>query len=156
MGAKIVKGECASARSDKDKIEKLMMIPLIQGTLRYAWKTANEPFSEKAEAEGTIFALAIVPVVADCNPEAGKVIADNMVAGQAGTCDFAAVKAAFESTYECMGIDGAMVGGLYDAATGTYFEGAEPAGSAMSSASAISMAVSAGVAAATSALSMFL
>merc|ERR1712176_842013 len=154
--AKIVKGECASARSDKDKIEKLMMIPLIQGTLRYAWKTANEPFSEKAEAEGTIFALAIVPVVADCNPEAGKVIADNMVAGQAGTCDFAAVKAAFESTYECMGIDGAMVGGLYDAATGTYFEGAEPAGSAMSASPTVNKAVGSGLVAAVTALSMFL
>merc|ERR1711933_376821 len=124
---KLAKGECASARTEANEIQRLMLIPLIQGTLRYAWKTDNEAYSEKAEAEGVVFALSVVPVI----------------------------KKAFESTYECMGIDGAMVGGLYDAATGNYFEGAEPAGTGGSSASAISMAVSAGVAAATS-LFMFL
>lgn len=151
--SKINKGECASARSDKETIEKLMMIPLIQGTLRYAWKTTNEPYSEKAEAEGTVFALAIAPVVANCDAASAEVIAANLYAGQAGTCNFAAVKAAFESQYECMGIDPAMIGGLYDAATETYYEGAGPMGG--SSAPMMSMAVGAGVAAFT-ALSMFL
>jgi len=152
--AKLAKGECASARKEKDNIEKMMLIPLIQGTLRYGWKTDNEPYSEKAESEGTIFALAVVPAVNACDPAAAQVIASNMVAGQSGTADFAAIKAAFESTYECMGVDPAMVGGLYDAATGTYFEGAEPAASTSSGAS-ISMAVGAGVAALTS-MFMFL
>merc|ERR1711884_918080 len=94
--------------------------------LRYAYKTDTEPFSEKAEAEGTIFALGVVPAVAHCDPDAADLIARNMVAGQQNTADFGKVKAAFESTYDCLGIDGAMVGGLYDAATGSYFEGAEP------------------------------
>merc|ERR1712003_502855 len=124
--AKLAKGECNSAREEKDKIEKLMLIPLIQGTLRYAYKTDNDPYSEKAEAEGTIFALAVNPVVYACDEAAGNLIAENMKVGQAGTADFAAVKAAFESTYDCMGVDGAMVGGLFDAATGSYFPGAEP------------------------------
>merc|ERR1711933_656645 len=96
--AKLAKGECASARTEADAIQKLMLVPLIQGTLRYAWKTDNEAYSEKAEAEGVVFALSVVPVVA-----------------------------------------------AYDAATGNYFEGAEPVGTGGSSASAISMAVSAGV-----------
>jgi len=153
--AKLAKGECASARTEADAIQKLMLIPLIQGTLRYAWKTDNEAYSEKAEAEGVVFALSVVPVVAACDLEAANTIASGLQAGQQGTAEFPVIKKAFESTYECMGIDGAMVGGLYDAATGNYFEGAEPAGTGGSSASAISMAVSAGVAAATS-LFMFL
>merc|ERR1719401_2601941 len=153
--AKLAKGECNSAREQKEIIEKLMLVPLIQGTLRYAYKTDKEPFSEKAEAEGTVFALAVAPVVYDCDQAAGTLIADNMKAGQAGTADFAAVKSAFESTYDCMGIDGAMVGGLYDAATGSYFPGAEPFLNEGSSGVSVSMAVSAGVAAFTS-LFMFL
>merc|ERR1712157_207750 len=109
----------------------------------------------KGEAEGVVFALAVVPAVHDCDPEAAQTIASNLQAGQQGTADFEAVKKAFESTYECLGIDGAMVGGLYDAATGSYFDGAEPVGTGGSSASSISMAVTAGVAAFTS-LFMFL
>merc|ERR1719373_559022 len=124
--AKLAKGECNSAREQKEIIEKLMLVPLIQGTLRYAYKTDKEPFSEKAEAEGVVFALGVVPAIYACDAEAGNLIASNMQAGQSGTADFAAVKNAFESTYECLGIDGAEVGGLYDAATGMYFEGAEP------------------------------
>jgi len=152
--AKLAKGECSSAREEKDKIEKLMLIPLIQGTLRYAYKTDNDPYSEKAEAEGVVFALGIVPVIHDCDPAAASVITENMKAGQFGTARFPDVKAAFESTYDCLGIDGAMVGGLYDAATGSYFEGAKPFDNASSGAS-VSMMVSAGVAAFTS-LFMFL
>jgi len=151
--AKLAKGECSSARTNKEAIEMLMLIPLIQGTLRYAWKTDFEPYSEKAEAEGTLFALAVVPAVYKCDPAAGQLIADNMYIGQAGTADFPAVKAAFEKTYDCLGIDPAMVGGLYDAATGTYFVGAEPMEG--SSATSMSMAFGAGVAAITS-LIMFL
>merc|ERR1711933_476198 len=132
--SKLAKGECESAREQAVEIQKLMLIPLIQGTLRYAYKTAKEACSEKAEAEGVIFALAVVPAVHDCDPEAAQTIASNLQAGQQGTADFEAVKKAFESTYECLGIDGAMVGGLYDAATGSYFEGAEPVGTGGSSA----------------------
>merc|ERR1712176_1315632 len=153
--AKLTKGECASAREEAEEIQKLMLIPLIQGTLRYAYKTNFEAYSEKAEAEGVVFALSVVPVVAACDAEAAQIIASNLPAGQQGTADFAAVKKAFESTYECVGIDGAMVGGLYDAATGSYFPGAEPFLNEGSSGVSVTMAVSAGVAAFTS-LFMFL
>merc|ERR1719437_160309 len=91
---KLNRGECASARTEKEIIESLIMIPLIQGTLRYAWKTDNEPYSEKAEAEGVVFAAGILPVVAECDAAAAEVIATNLVAGQNGSCDFGAVKAA--------------------------------------------------------------
>jgi hypothetical protein len=125
---KLLDGQCASAREQKENIENLMLIPLIQGTLRYAYKTANEPYSEKAEAEGVVFAASVLPVVHACDAKAAKTIADNMVAGQNGTADWPAIKSAFESTYECMGVDPDMIGGLYDSALGEYMEGAAPMG----------------------------
>jgi len=104
----------------------LMLIPLLQASLLYPWKTANEAYSETVEAEAAIFCATVLPAVAACDQNAAKTIADNVKVGQMGTCDFAAVKAAFESTYACMGIDPAMVGGIYDAASGDYIEGAGP------------------------------
>merc|ERR1711985_52314 len=86
--AKLARGECASARANKEAIESLMYIPLIQGTLRYAWKTDNEAYSEKAEAEGVVFALSDVPVVAACDLEAANTIASGLQAGQQGTAEF--------------------------------------------------------------------
>ena len=148
--AKLVNGQCASAREQKEIIEKLMLVPLIQGTLRYAYKTANEDYSEKAEAEGTIFAAAVLPAVHACDATAAKTIADNLTVGQQGTADFPAIKSAFESTYECMGVDPAMVGGLYDAATASYYLGAEPMGGSSAATAGISLMVAASVAAATS------
>ncbi len=145
---KINRGECASARTEKENIEKLMLVPLIQGTLRYAYKTDTEPYSEKAEAEGAIFALAVAPMVAKCDAAAAQTIADNMKVGQNGSADFAQVKKAFESTYDCMGVDSEMVGGLYDSASRQYYHGAAPLGH--SAASSMSMAVGAGIAALTS------
>lgn len=152
---KLLAGQCASVRTEKQNIEMLMTIPLIQGTLRYAWKTDNEAYSEKAEAEGTVFALGVAPLVAACDAAAAEVIASNLVVGQAGTCDFKAVKKAFESVYDCMGVDAAMIGGLYDDATASYFVDAEPLSTKLSAGSATKMAVGAAVAALTT-ITMFL
>lgn len=146
--AKITQGKCSEARADKEAIETMMLVPLIQGTLRYAWKLDNEDYSQKAEAEGAIFAAAVLPAVHACDTSAAKTISTNMVVGNQGTLDFIAVKRAFESTYECMGVNPAMVGGLYDAATGSYYAGAQPFG--RSSAASMSTMVAAAVAAATS------
>ena len=153
---KVLRGDCEAGRVDKDRIERLMYIPLIQGTLRYAWKTDNEAYSETAEAEGAVFAMAILPVVHRCDPVAAATIASNMEVGQKGTADFAAVKQAFESTYDCMGIDPAMVGGLYDAATQTYFEGAEPAAMKLRDAASATLVGVLGVACVAAATSLLL
>lgn len=119
-------GQCASAREQKEMIETMMLVPLIQGSLRYAYKCSTEEYSEKTEAEGLIFAASVLPVVAACDASAAQTIADNVKAGQMGSVDFAAVKSAFESTYDCMGINPAHIGGLYNSETGEYYEGAEP------------------------------
>jgi hypothetical protein len=130
---KINAGECSSARENKEAIEHLMAVPLIQGTLRYAYITDTEPYSEKAEAEGATFAAAVLPLVHACNEEAAQTIYDNMKVGQNGSANFGQVKQAFESTYGCLNVRCEDVGGLWDSATGQYFAGAEPCGSSSSS-----------------------
>jgi len=119
--------KCEEAREYKEKIEKMMTVPLIQGTLRYAYITATDENSgEKAEAEGATFAAAILPIVHYCDEDAASNIYKNMKTGQANGADFAVVKRSFEQVYECIGIRGSDVGGLWNEAAGTYFVGAEP------------------------------
>jgi len=121
-------GECSALRETKDSIKSLMYIPLIQTTLRYAWKMNFEPPSENNEAQGIAAALAIVPAIWACDESAGDTIAQNMFTRDGRNPDFSSIKAAFEATYECLGVDGAIVGGLYDAENKTYLKEAEPYG----------------------------
>jgi hypothetical protein len=129
---KITAGDCSAARANKEAIEQLMAVPLIQGTLRYAYITETEPYSEKAEAEGATFAAAVLPLVHACNEEAAQTIYNNMKVGQNGSANFGQVKQAFESTYGCLNVRCEDVGGLWDSAGGQYMSGAEPCGSSSS------------------------
>merc|ERR1712194_957604 len=104
-------GDCDGTVAPKEAIKKLMLIPLVQGTLRYAWKTEYQAYSEKSEAEGAIFAMSIIPLAHRCDHVAAEIIETNLMVGQKRTASFADVKKAFEDTYECMGIDSASVGG---------------------------------------------
>jgi len=126
MQAKLANGECASSRTEKETIESLILIPLIQGTLESAYTQATAS-NELSEAQGVGFSLAVVPAIYNCDQEAESIIDTNMIAGQREEdVNFASTKVAFESNYNCLGIDPAMVGGLYDSSAGAYFEGAEP------------------------------
>lgn len=123
----IAQAKCGEARGYKEGIEKMMMVPLIQGTLRYAYITStDENAGEKAEAEGATFAASILPIVHACDEDAAETIYRNMKVGQANGANFAEVKEAFESVYSCMGVRGRDVGGLWNEATGNYFYGARP------------------------------
>merc|ERR1719460_2522609 len=111
-----------------------MTVPLVQGTLRYAWKTGQiggvdnkaSDQSAKNSAEGSTFAAAVLPLVHACDADAAKTVSDHMKFGAAvygkdnnfasGTKpETAAVKAALEKTYRCLGITCAHVGGLLSA-----------------------------------------
>jgi hypothetical protein len=139
---KLLRGECSAAREQKEKIETMMAIPLIQGALRYAYITDNDNTAgEKAEAEGASFAAAVLPLVHYCSAEAAKTIYDNLKVGQGLSANFASVKSAFESTYQCLGVRCEDVGGLYDTSTGTYYTGAEPCGSTSSSSANVGLIV---------------
>ena len=110
-------GQCDRVRPVVDEIISLMNVPLVQGSLRYAYKIGEQPEerSQKNAAEGAIFTAAVLPLVHECNVAAAKTISDEMKFGlydQGDYPDFAAVKAAFESTYDCLGITCADVGGL--------------------------------------------
>merc|ERR1719506_1192709 len=128
----LLAGNCAAVRPVVDDIVKVMTVPLVQGTLRYAWKTGqiggadNKPTDQSAKnsAEGSTFAAAVLPLVHACDADAAKTVSDHMKFGAAvydkttgnfasGTKpDTAAVKAALESTYSCLGITCAHVGSL--------------------------------------------
>jgi len=118
--------DCDGAAEKMASIQSLMYIPLIQGTIKYAWKTENagDAGDEKGKAEGTAFAHAVLPMVHEIDETAAETIYDNMKA-DAGIPSSADVKAAFESVYEGMGVTCEQVGGLLDDAD-EYLPGMEP------------------------------
>jgi len=140
----LTKGDkCDDATKVLRKIEALLTVPFVQGTMRYAYKVGKLGSGEKESAEGAVFAAAVLPRVHHCDPAAAKIIADNMAVVKDGdySVDHAAVKKAFESTYECMEITCAHVGGLMNA--DVYYEGAEPCGLSDDSSSGYSVGVGA-------------
>jgi len=128
---RLITGDCAGTVPIKNKIVQKMTVPLIQGTLRYAWKmaTTKTGASSKAAAEGAIFAAGVLPQVHACDPAAAKIIDDNTnIANFHGAkkYDFTAVKKAFEGCYAKMFPDYpdacGLIGGLWD---GTKYYTAE-------------------------------
>jgi hypothetical protein len=111
---------CSNVPALRDSIVSLMSIPLVQGSLRYAWKVAEDPQAGETEkAEGAVFSAAILPRVAKCDAAKAKIISDNMKidAGTFMSAGFTAVKQAFEATYCCLGITCADIGGLLKSST---------------------------------------
>merc|ERR1711988_439317 len=119
-------GKCASVRRVVDDIVSKMTVPLIQGTLRYAFYVdSGIDNTAEAKAEGAVFAAAVLPLVHHCSATAAESIYENMRIGSPST-GFSAVKNAFESTYSCLGITCAEVGGLWDANDNDYHAFASP------------------------------
>merc|ERR1719310_1692650 len=111
---------CANVPALRESIISLMSIPLVQGSLRYAWKVAEEPGAgEKEKAEGAVFSAAILPRVSACDTAKAKIISDNMKIDATNhmSAGFTAVKAAFEATYCCLGINCDDIGGLLKSST---------------------------------------
>ena len=120
---------CGSVRPLVDQIVSLMTVPLVQGALRYAYKNSQaspdgiEMATPKNAAEGATFSAAVLPLVHHCNTASAAVVSDNLKFGlfpdgvnaTGSYSDFAAVKAAFEDVYACLGITCAQVGGLIQA-----------------------------------------
>jgi hypothetical protein len=116
---RLQRGECTAVRPLVEQIVSLMTVPLVQGSLRYAYKIGEVPSdrSQKNAAEGATFSAAVLPLVAACSPVAAQTVSDNLKFGlfDAGSFpDFAGVKSALEGTYTCLGITCAQVGALKD------------------------------------------
>merc|ERR1719491_479226 len=110
------RSQCDPIRDLVDRAVALMAIGQIQGTLRYAYKVGmGVDTSEKAKAEGAVFAAAVIPRVHACNEADAKILYDNMKVGASST-DLQAVITAFENNYGCMGIAAWEVGAIYDTA----------------------------------------
>ena len=54
-------GNCPAARSTTQSIVSKMYVPMIQGALRYAYKLDKLGGGEKENAEGAVFAAAVLP-----------------------------------------------------------------------------------------------
>jgi hypothetical protein len=106
---------CGELRKTTTEIETLMLIPLIQSTLRYANANAklDKGTTDKGLAEGFVFSRAVLPLVEDANTDSAKTIDENM--------DFqlekkpvhegpASVWNAFAAAYGRMGVECELVG----------------------------------------------
>jgi hypothetical protein len=78
-------GHCAQVRPVVEQIVSLMTVPLVQGTLRYAYKVGNvaSDRSAKNAAEGSTFAAAVLPMVHNCNTASAAVVSANLKFGAA-------------------------------------------------------------------------
>jgi hypothetical protein len=106
-----------------------MAVPLIQGTLRYAHKRSlSDVEDDKELAEGAVFAAAVLPLLNNCSEPIADYVFESMKVGSTTPTDFIGIKGGFEQVYNCMEINGADVGGLWDTSSGRYYDGAEPLG----------------------------
>mmetsp|Transcript_29658 Transcript_29658/g.71372 ORF Transcript_29658/g.71372 Transcript_29658/m.71372 type:complete len:532 (-) Transcript_29658:57-1652(-) len=123
-GLKALKdGRCSALETNKEYISEMMRVPLVQGLLvnSYAQQLAPQR-SEKAEAAGATFLAAVVPFVYNCKPADAATLVELMGASSfRGNTDFATVKAILERNYECMRINCADVGGIWDSNSNDYY-----------------------------------
>lgn len=119
--------DCFGALSAYEAILIHLTVPLVQGTLREAYEVdplggASTSDGLVEVAEGWAFVSAILPQVALCNTSAAQLVRTNMALSLDGAdgahvaSGFRAVKAAVESTYPCLGITCADVGGMLNTA----------------------------------------
>jgi hypothetical protein len=121
----ITSDDCWDAHAKMNLIFRQMKVPLVQGTIRYAYKNALKQNSPEDSAVGAAFGAALAPLVAGCSFNDAEIIDNSMELTSRGT-DFALVKSSLEKHYECLGITCKDIGGLWDAKSHSYFEGAEP------------------------------
>tara|TARA_B110000003_G_C16398134_1_gene437153 strand:- start:76 stop:615 length:540 start_codon:yes stop_codon:yes gene_type:complete len=142
-----------------DKIGTLMLVPFIQGTLRYLYKTKDAQ-DAKTAGELWAFATAILPFVNEVSPAAADALYKRAwLLDFSG--DYAADKLLLESTYCNLGVGAGKglitcesIGDLYDGSNvllsaGTcYITGATCSGTASSKDEEVDVALAAGLGAA--------
>ena len=144
----IFNGLCDSARSHKERIMQLMIVPLVQGVLYYAYvNDKQQDSSEKEGASAAVYAASILPMIHSCNSADATSVWEMMALGSSRT-DFVSVKAAIEHNYGCLGITCVDVGGIYDSTSRTYYKEASPCthdGSLNSSAGSVNIGMIIGI-----------
>merc|ERR1719482_2568305 len=120
--------QCGTAHAVlRDTVIPVMSVPLIQGTLRYAYKIEfnSDEATAKSLGEGYAFMMSVVHRVAVCSGVDAKTIYDAFEIPTAAPTahalangkTFADVKKAFENNYSCMGVTCADIGYLHKGVT---------------------------------------
>jgi hypothetical protein len=116
--------DCAQLNTLKEKISTLSLVPFVQGTLRYLYKTRNDDSGRSAKQVGELwaFATAILPFVAEADANTAE-----MLYRRAWQLDFTSnsyeeIKSALEATYPKLGA-GAGVGLVTCEAVGDLYGG---------------------------------
>jgi len=117
MQSLLTERRCDEAKLVIPKIASQMWIPLIQGTLRYAWALDQNSniaaiATDVGQSEGAIFMAAVLPMINQCDSIQASIIYENMQVNPRVEPDFVAVKSAFEACYEHLGITCSEVGGI--------------------------------------------
>jgi hypothetical protein len=123
------KNNCDMADLVYGKIVHLMTVPLIQGTLRSAYRlqyTHQGDIEEKGRA--VAFMASILPDLYSCSLSDADIVYNELNLLADKTPDFDTIKAAFERNYVCLSISCDNVGGLVDDSGVAYANGANPCG----------------------------
>lgn len=129
MKTDLLAKNCANAKTTATKGMPTLLIPQIQGSLRYTRVLAtrtNYTGHETAEAEGAAFAAGILAMVNSCNTASATTIWANLKIKAATPPNAAIVQKAFHDVYACLGIKCTDIGGAYNSTSSTYFPGYEP------------------------------
>jgi hypothetical protein len=123
---KILNYDCHGADEQFHAIVDQMTVPLVQGMLKYAFKSdpANALGSctsgscDKEWAEGWAFAAAVLPRLNYCSSTVADFVKANLDTANAApmTDGFRELKAKVELTYPCLGISCADVGAFQNSA----------------------------------------
>lgn len=121
--------DCNSVFKVKNEIIKYSTVPLIQGLLRYLYKSDPNGGNGKSKeiAEGCIFARSVLPQIAYCDQRVADIVEANMHHDLTNPVKdgYKLVKTQIESVYDCLNITCDNIGGLlaYD---DVYFDGMGP------------------------------
>merc|ERR1712080_262632 len=127
--AALSEGRCGDVRPLLMKIVNLMTVPLIQGTLRYAFKTDGGQGGPKEQAEGVAFLGAFLPRLNNCSTEDADTVKSLMwIDGTMNKGSFTVVKDALERNYACLGVTCSQVGALTESNEEPCSEGGLSAG----------------------------
>ena len=118
----IANGDCDALDSLMEKISALSLVPFVQGTMRYLYKTKDDGVRSAKEAgELWAFATAILPFVDEVDPDAADQLYKRAWKLDFETTSYEDTKSGIESTLTRLGagegvglVTCSMVGDLYD------------------------------------------
>jgi len=121
LQSKIDGGMCSDGESNGATILKKIFLGVTQGTLRYAWlqssyadNAGNQEAGSKAEAEGTIFALAMLPLLSACNGADAAAVYEELRLNNAAAVNFDKVRGIFDDNFSCLGFTCEDIGNLQE------------------------------------------